>query len=141
MSLSTCIARTTQLRKKKSQDLKRAGALVEADELMKGHKSALEGLIESLGGEQRIEELSKDDAKAFNELSDDDKQTVYRARKIQRFLSHPMHVSEVFSGIPGVYVSLAETVRGFREILEGRHDDKPESAFYNKGGIDTVKAD
>ncbi len=77
----------------------------------------------------------------IEELSDDDKQTVYRARKIQRFLSHPMHVSEVFSGIPGVYVSLAETVRGFREILEGKHDDKPESAFYNKGGIDTVKAE
>ena len=77
----------------------------------------------------------------IEELSDDDKQTVYRARKIQRFLSHPMHVSEVFSGIPGVYVSLAETVRGFKEILEGKHDDKPESAFYNKGGIDSVKAE
>ncbi len=77
----------------------------------------------------------------IEELSDDDKQLVYRARKIQRFLSHPMHVSEVFSGIPGVYVSLQETVRGFREILEGKHDDKPESAFYNKGGIDSVKAE
>ena len=77
----------------------------------------------------------------IEELSDEDKQLVYRARKIQRFLSHPMHVSEVFSGIPGVYVSLAETVRGFKEILEGKHDDKPESAFYNKGSIDTVKAD
>ena len=77
----------------------------------------------------------------IEELSDDDKQLVYRARKIQRFLSHPMHVSEVFSGIPGVYVSLAETVRGFKEILEGRHDNKPESAFYNKGGIDSVKAE
>ena len=77
----------------------------------------------------------------IEELSDEDKQLVYRARKIQRFLSHPMHVSEVFSGIPGVYVSLAETVRGFREILEGKHDDKPESAFYNKGGIDSVKAE
>lgn len=77
----------------------------------------------------------------IEELSDEDKQLVYRARKIQRFLSHPMHVSEVFSGIPGVYVSLQETVRGFKEILEGKHDDKPESAFYNKGGIDTVKAE
>ena len=77
----------------------------------------------------------------IEELSDEDKQLVYRARKIQRFLSHPMHVSEVFSGIPGVYVSLQETVRGFKEILEGKHDDKPESAFYNKGGIDSVKAD
>lgn len=77
----------------------------------------------------------------IEELSDEDKQLVYRARKIQRFLSHPMHVSEVFSGIPGVYVSLQETVRGFKEILEGKHDDKPESAFYNKGGIDSVKAE
>jgi F-type H+-transporting ATPase subunit beta len=77
----------------------------------------------------------------IEELSDEDKRLVYRARKIQRFLSHPMHVSEVFSGIPGVYVSLQETVRGFKEILEGKHDDKPESAFYNKGGIDSVKAE
>ena len=77
----------------------------------------------------------------IEELSDEDKQLVYRARKIQRFLSHPMHVSEVFSGIPGVYVSLQETVRGFKEILEGKHDDKPESAFYNKGSIDSVKAE
>jgi F-type H+-transporting ATPase subunit beta len=77
----------------------------------------------------------------IEELSDEDKKLVYRARKIQRFLSHPMHVSEVFSGIPGVYVPLADTVRGFREILDGKHDDKPESAFYNKGGIETVKAE
>ncbi len=77
----------------------------------------------------------------IEELSDEDKQIVFRARKIQRFLAHPMHVSEVFSGIPGVYVPLSETVRGFREILDGKHDDKPESAFYNKGGIDSVKAE
>jgi F-type H+-transporting ATPase subunit beta len=77
----------------------------------------------------------------IEELSDEDKQLVYRARKIQRFLSHPMHVSEVFSGIPGVYVSLADTVRSFAEILAGKHDDKPESAFYNKGSIDTVKVE
>lgn len=75
----------------------------------------------------------------LEELSDEDKQLVYRARKIQRFLSHPMHVSEVFSGIPGVYVPLQDTVRSFKEILDGKHDDKPESAFYNKGSIDTVK--
>ena len=77
----------------------------------------------------------------MDELSDEDKQTVNRARRIQRFLSHPMHVSEVFTGIPGVYVPLQETIRGFKEILEGKHDDKPESAFYNKGSIDSVKAD
>ena len=77
----------------------------------------------------------------IEELSDEDKQLVYRARKIQRFLSQPTHVAEVFSGVPGVYVPVAETVRAFKEILEGKHDDKPESAFYMKGGIDSVKAD
>ncbi len=76
----------------------------------------------------------------IEELSDEDKQIVYRARKIQRFLSQPVHVAEVFSGIPGVYVPVADTIRSFREILDGKHDDKPESAFYMKGSIDTVKA-
>ena len=74
----------------------------------------------------------------IEELSEDDKKIVYRARKIQRFLSQPVHVAETFSGIKGVYVPLSETIRGFREILEGRHDDKPEGAFYMKGGIDSV---
>jgi len=77
----------------------------------------------------------------IEELSDEDKQIVYRARKIQRFLSQPVHVAEVFSGIPGVYVPVAETIRSFKEILAGKHDDKPESAFYMKGSIDTVKAE
>ncbi len=77
----------------------------------------------------------------IEELSDDDKTIVYRARKIQRFLSQPVHVAEVFSGIPGVYVPVAETIRSFREILDGKHDEKPESAFYMKGSIDTVKTE
>ncbi len=75
----------------------------------------------------------------MEELSDEDKVTVSRARKIQRFLSQPFFVGEVFTGIPGQYVSLKETIRGFREILEGKHDDKGEQAFYMKGGIDDVK--
>jgi F-type H+-transporting ATPase subunit beta len=75
----------------------------------------------------------------IEELSDTDKLTVNRARKIQRFLSQPFFVGEVFTGTPGAYVPLAETVRGFKEILEGKHDDKPESAFYMKGTIDEVK--
>ncbi len=74
----------------------------------------------------------------IEELSEDDKQTVYRARKIQRFLSQPFSVAEVFTGSPGKYVTLAETVRGFGEILDGKHDDKSEQAFYMKGGIDEV---
>lgn len=74
----------------------------------------------------------------IEELSEDDKQTVYRARKIQRFLSQPFFVGEVFTGTPGAYVPLKETIRGFKEILEGAHDDKNEQAFYMKGGIDEV---
>ncbi len=76
----------------------------------------------------------------MDELSPEDKQTVSRARKIQRFLSQPFFVAEVFTGQKGKYVPLKETIRGFREILEGKHDDKPESAFYMKGGIDEVTA-
>lgn len=76
----------------------------------------------------------------MDELSDEDKKTVARARKVQRFLSQPFHVAEVFTGNPGKYVTLEETLRGFEEILEGKHDDKPEQSFYMKGSIDEVKA-
>jgi F-type H+-transporting ATPase subunit beta len=75
----------------------------------------------------------------IEELSDEDKQTVYRARKLQRFLSQPFAVGEPFTGIKGQYVPREETVRGFGEIVDGKHDDKPENAFYMKGGIDDVK--
>jgi F-type H+-transporting ATPase subunit beta len=64
---------------------------------------------------------------------------VYRARKIQRFLSQPFFVGEVFTGTPGAYVTREETVRGFGEIVDGKHDDKDEQAFYMKGTIDDVK--
>jgi F-type H+-transporting ATPase subunit beta len=74
----------------------------------------------------------------MDELSPDDKQTVYRARKIQRFLSQPFHVAEIFTGTKGEYVKTEDTVRGFKEILEGKYDDVPEQNFYMKGGIDTV---
>jgi F-type H+-transporting ATPase subunit beta len=72
----------------------------------------------------------------IEELSDEDKINVARARKIQRFLSQPMFVAEVFTGRPGKYVPIQETVRGFAEILEGKHDELPEQAFYMVGGID-----
>ncbi len=72
----------------------------------------------------------------MEELSDEDKLTVSRARKIQRFLSQPFFVAEVFTGSPGKYVPLSETLRGFREILDGKHDDLPEGAFYMVGTID-----
>lgn len=76
----------------------------------------------------------------MEELSEEDKKSVNRARKIQKFLSQPFFVAEVFTGNPGSYVSLEDTIRGFEEILEGKHDDKPEQAFYMKGSIDDVKA-
>ncbi|HEX8311902.1 MAG TPA: F0F1 ATP synthase subunit beta [Chthoniobacteraceae bacterium] len=76
----------------------------------------------------------------MDELSPEDKLTVFRARKIQRFLSQPFHVAEIFTGTPGQYVSIAETVRGFKEILDGKHDDVGETNFYMKGGIDQIRS-
>ena len=74
----------------------------------------------------------------MDELSEDDKIVVNRARKIQRFLSQPFHVAEQFTGLPGKYVPVAETIRGFQEILEGKNDDIPENLFLNAGTIDEV---
>ena len=74
----------------------------------------------------------------MDELSEEDKQLVTRARKIQRFLSQPFHVAEEFTGTPGVYVKLEDTIRGFEEILSGKYDDLPEQAFYMVGGIEEV---
>jgi F-type H+-transporting ATPase subunit beta len=74
----------------------------------------------------------------IEELSDEDKVTVARARKIQRFLSQPFHVAEAFTNKPGVYVKIEDTVRAFKEICEGKHDDIPEQAFYMRGGIEEV---
>lgn len=75
----------------------------------------------------------------MDELDEDDKLTVYRARKIQKFLSQPFHVAENFTGVPGVYVPVAETVRGFKAIIDGEMDDYPEVAFFNVGTIEDVK--
>ncbi|MBO4652484.1 MAG: F0F1 ATP synthase subunit beta [Lachnospiraceae bacterium] len=74
----------------------------------------------------------------MDELSEDEKLLVARARKVQRFLSQPFHVAEQFTGLPGKYVPLSETIQGFKEILEGKHDDIPESFFLNAGGIEDV---
>ena len=74
----------------------------------------------------------------IDELSDEDKQTVQRARKMERFLSQPFFVAEAFTGSPGTYVKVEDTIRGFKEIVEGKHDDIPERAFYMKGTIDEV---
>jgi F-type H+/Na+-transporting ATPase subunit beta len=77
----------------------------------------------------------------IEELSDDDRLTVNRARKLERFLSQPFHVAEQFTGTPGVFVPVGESIRGFKEILEGKHDDLPERAFFLKGTIDDVVRD
>jgi F-type H+/Na+-transporting ATPase subunit beta len=74
----------------------------------------------------------------IDELSDEDKITVARARKVQKFLSQPFHVAEQFTGIPGRYCKIADTVRSFKEVIEGKHDDVPEQAFYMKGTIEEV---
>jgi F-type H+-transporting ATPase subunit beta len=74
----------------------------------------------------------------LDELSEDDRQTVARARKIEKFLSQPFFVAEVFTGMPGQYVSLADNIKAFQMILKGELDDVPEQAFYLKGGIDMV---
>jgi F-type H+-transporting ATPase subunit beta len=76
----------------------------------------------------------------IDELSDEDRLIVQRARKIERFLAQPMFVAEVFTGQPGKYVKLEDTIRGFNEILDGKHDDLPEQAFYMVGTIDDAMA-
>lgn len=74
----------------------------------------------------------------MEELSEEDKMVVYRARKVQKFLSQPFHVAENFTNIPGKYVPLKETIRGFRAIVEGKVDDYPESAFFNVGTLEDM---
>jgi len=74
----------------------------------------------------------------MDELSEDDKLMVQRARKLQRFLSQPFHVAEQFTGIPGKYVKIDDTIKGFKEVVDGKHDDIPEQAFYLQGTIEEV---
>ena len=74
----------------------------------------------------------------MDELSEEDKLTVARARKVQRFLSQPFHVAEVFTGRPGKFVKLEDTIKGFKGIIEGKYDDIPEQAFYMVGTIEEV---
>jgi len=76
----------------------------------------------------------------MEELTDEDKQIVTRARKIQRFMSQPFFVAEEFTGTPGAYVKIKDTIRGFKELVEGKHDEIPEQAFYMVGTIDDVLA-
>lgn len=114
--------------------LKSASRILSPEILGKEHYETAKGVQQIL---QRYRELTDIIAiMGMEELSDEDKLTVSRARKIQRFLSQPFSVSEKFTGIPGIYVPLSETVRGFREIMDGKHDNIPESAFLFVGTID-----
>ncbi|MBU6447261.1 F0F1 ATP synthase subunit beta [Patescibacteria group bacterium] len=101
------------------------------------HYNAARGLQKTLQAYRDLQDIIA--ILGVEELSDDQKLTVTRARKLQRFLSQPFFVAEQFTGTPGQYVPLKETIRGISEILAGKHDDKPEQAFYMKGTIDQVK--
>jgi F-type H+-transporting ATPase subunit beta len=112
--------------------------ILKADILGEEHFSVANRVKEIL---QRYKELQDIIAiLGIDELSDEDKLIVGRARRVERFLSQPFFVAEAFTGLPGQYVPIAETIRGFKEIIEGQHDDVPESAFFLKGTIDDVIA-
>ena len=116
--------------------LESSSRILEADVIGEEHYQIARRVQEVL---QKYKELQDIIAiLGMEELSDEDKLTVYRARKLQRFLSQPFHVAENFTGVPGVFVPLSETLRGFRMILDGEMDDMPENAFFNVGTIDDV---
>ena len=113
-----------------------SSTILKADILGEEHFTVANRVKEIL---QRYKELQDIIAiLGIDELSDEDKITVQRARKVERFLSQPFNVAEQFTGTPGQYVPIAETVRSFKEVIDGQHDDVPESAFFLKGSIDDV---
>lgn len=118
--------------------LESSSRILEADIVGEEHYKVARGVQETL---QKYSELQDIIAiLGMDELSDEDKKTVNRARKIQRFLSQPTFMAEKFTGIPGVYVPIKETIRGFKAIIDGEVDDVPEMAFYNVGTLDDVYA-
>ncbi|WP_026504301.1 F0F1 ATP synthase subunit beta [Butyrivibrio sp. NC3005] len=118
--------------------LESSSRILEADVVGERHYNIAQKVIQTL---QKYKELQDIIAiLGMEELSDEDKQTVYRARKIQRFLSQPFHVAEQFTGIPGKYVPLEDTLKGFEAIVNGEMDDYPEAAFFNVGTIEDVIA-
>jgi F-type H+-transporting ATPase subunit beta len=100
----------------------------------KEHYEVARGVQQILQRYQELQEIIA--ILGMDELSEEDKQLVFRARKVEKFLSQPMHVAEQFTGQPGVYVTIKDTVRSFKEVLEGKHDDLPEDAFYMVGTIE-----
>jgi F-type H+-transporting ATPase subunit beta len=118
--------------------LESTSRILEPDVVGEDHYNTARAVQESL---QKYKELQDIIAiLGMDELSDEDKLTVYRARKIQRFLSQPFHVAENFTGVPGEFVPIEETIKGFKAILSGEMDEYPEAAFFNVGTIDDVKA-
>ena len=99
-----------------------------------GHYEVARGVQQALQKYKDLQDIIA--ILGMDELSEDDRLAVARARKLQRFLSQPFHVAEQFTGTAGVYVRIEDTIRGFREILEGRHDELPEQAFYMVGTIE-----
>ena len=110
--------------------------ILSEDVVGKEHYAAARGVQKIL---QRYKDLQDIIAiLGIDELSEEDKQTVNRARKVQKFLSQPMFVAEAFTGMAGKYVSIKDTIKGFNEIIAGKHDDLPEQAFYMVGTIEEV---
>ena len=110
--------------------------ILEADVVGEEHYNVARKVQEILQKYKELQDIIS--ILGMEELSEDDKVTVYRARKIQRFLSQPFHVAETFTGIPGKYVPLKDTIRGFKAIIDGEMDDYPENAFFNVGTIEDV---
>ncbi len=111
--------------------------ILEADVVGDEHYSVARSVQEILQHYKELQDIIA--ILGMEELSDEDKTTVYRARKIERFLSQPFHVAEQFTGLDGLYVPLAETIRGFKAIIDGEMDEYPEQAFFNVGTIEDVK--
>ena len=111
--------------------------ILEVDVVGEEHYNVARGVQEILQKYRELQDIIA--ILGMEELSEEDKVTVTRARKVQRFLSQPFHVAENFTGVPGKYVPLKDTVRGFKAILSGEMDEYPEWAFFNVGGIEEVK--
>ena len=117
--------------------LESTSRILEADVVGEEHYAVARKVQEILEKYRELQDIIA--ILGMEEISDEDKITVYRARKIQKFLSQPFHVAEQFTGIQGVYVPLKETIRGFKAIIDGEMDEYPENAFFNVGTIDDVK--
>ena len=117
--------------------LESTSRILEPDVVGEDHYNTARAVQEILQKYKQLQDIIA--IMGMEELSDEDKLTVYRARKVERFLSQPFHVAEVFTGVPGQYVPVAETVKGFQAILDGEMDEYPEAAFFNVGPIEDVK--